>query len=530
MQYPRLTRRHFLQWTGVAGTGWLITGCIPAQPSAPASAAAPAQSATGTQAPQPGGRLRISPPDTAVNLDPALFGSTADMFIIDAVYEGLVATDTTDPAWPLVPRLAESWTVSDDGLEWTFQLRSGVQFHHGTPFTAQDVVYSIERILDPAFPAPGKDRIRYVTKVEAVDDGTPAGAVRFQLDSPVVTFLRTLGDPLAGLAIVPHDRSNDELAQQPSGTGPFQLTAYMPGERVSFQRHAAYWDAGLPYLAELEHLYIGESAAQVAALISGTVDIIPLSVENIPLLESNPDVQILSLAGGSHDLFIMRADQEPFQDVRVRQAFKLAIDRAALQQVVLQGLGQLGNDQPIPPDNPFWADLPIPQQDSAKAKALLAEAGYPDGVSVTLTLAEVGPGLLTAAVALQEMVKAAGITLEIERVPVDRYWTDYYMKTPFFVSVWGNPIDPDQMLSLAYQADAIYNETGWQNPDLDALIQAGRVERDEAKRHAIYAQAQQLISEEGCSIIPYFRPLMLAMHSSVQNFASGVRTTWLAQG
>ena len=281
---------------------------------------------------------------------------------------------------------------------------------------------------------------------------------------------------------------------------------------------------------ELEHLYLGESATQVAALTSGTVDVIPLSIENIPLLESNPDIQLLSLAGGSHDLFIMRADQEPFQDVRVRQAFKLAIDRAALQQVVLQGRGQLGNDQPIGPDNPYWTELPIPPQDSAKAKALLAEAGYPDGVSVTLTLAEVGPGLLTAAVALQEMVKAAGITLEIERVPVDRYWTEYYMQTPFFVSVWGNPIDPDQMLSLAYESDAIYNETGWQNPDLDALIQAGRVERDEAKRKEIYAQAQQLISEEGCSIIPYFRPLMVATRSTVQNFSSGVRATWLAQG
>lgn len=527
MQHSQLTRRHFLQWTGVAGTGWLLTGCIPAQP--PTQSAAQPQSATEMQTPQRGGRLRISPPDTAVNLDPALFGSTADMFIVTAVYEGLVTTDTTDPAWPIMPSLAESWTVSDDGLVWTFQLRTGVQFQHGTPFTAADAVHSIERVLDPNFPAPGKDRIRYVTKVEAVDDGTPAGAVRFHLDSPVVTFLRTLADPLAGLTIVPHDRSNDELAQQPSGTGPFQLTAYTPGERVSFKRHEAYWDADLPYLDELEHLYIGESAAQVAALTSGTVDVIPLSIENIPLLESNPDVQLLSLPGGSHDLFIMHADKEPFQDLRVRQAFKLAIDRAGLQQVVLQGRGQLGNDQPIAPDNPFWADLPIPQQDSAKAKALLAEAGYPDGVKVTLTLAEVGPGLLTAAVAMQEMVKAAGITLEIERVPVDRYWTEYYMQTPFFVSVWGNPIDPDQMLSLAYQSDAIYNETGWKNPDLDALIQAGRVERDEAKRKEIYRQAQQLISEEGYSIIPYFRPLLLATQKSVQNFADGVRATWLMQ-
>jgi len=521
-----VSRRRFLHLTG--GTTLLLTlnACAPSLQSPPAVSPATAPQ---TGQPQRGGVLRFASADAPVNLDPARYSNGADIYLAATVYEGLVAIDTSDPTFPIVPRLAESWEVSEDGKVWTFHLRQGVKFHHGTPFTAQDVLYTFARIQDPALAATGYERIRAVEQVEAVDDRI----VRFQLNSPVVTFLSTVGDALAALAIVPHDRTTAELAQTPSGTGPFQLTDYTPGERAIFKRNEDYWAADLPYLDEVQHLYMSDSTTQIAALTSGTLDAMSLSSENMAALANNPAVQILQLAPGAQDLFVMRADQAPFQDVRVRQAFKLAVDRPGLRQVVLQGQGDLGNDQPIAPTSPFWANLPIPQQDIGKAKELLAAAGYPDGVSVTLVIAEIAPSLVAAAVALQEMVKPAGITIELERVAVDVFWVQYSMQVPFFVSYWFNPLDPDQLLSTVYQSTAPYNESGWQSPELDALIEAGRIEPDLAKRTAIYAQAQQLISEQGCVIIPYYRPLLVAATTAVQNLRqelaySGARDVWLA--
>ena len=519
-------RRRFLQLTGGTTLLLALNACASGLQAPPAASPGPASQAG---QPQRGGVLRFAPLDTPVSLDPARYSTAADIYLAATVYEGLVATDTSDPSFPIVPRLAESWEVSEDGKVWTFHLRQGVKFHHGTLFTAQDVLYTFARIQDPALAATGYERIRAVEQVEAVDDHT----VRFHLNSPVVTFLGTLGDALAALAIVPRDRTSEELAQTPSGTGPFQLNDYTPGERASFQRNEDYWEADLPYLDEVQHLYMSDSTAQIAALTSGTLDAMSLSSENIAALANNPAVQILQLAPGTQDIFVMRADQAPFQDVRVRQAFKLAVDRPGLRQVVLQGQGELGNDQPIAPGSPFWANLPIPQQDIGKAKELLAAAGYPDGISVQLVVAELWPGITTAAVALQEMVKPAGITIELERVPVDVFWVQYSMQVPFFVSFWFNPLEPDQLLSTVYQSTAVYNESGWQSPELDALIEAGRVESDPTKRKDIYAQAQQLISEQGCVIIPYYRPLLVAASSAVQNLRqelaySGARDVWLA--
>lgn len=525
-----ISRRRFFQVAGGATLLLAATACRTDLPQPSAVAPVPAAA----EGPQRGGLLRFAPLDSPTTLDPIRFVSAADIYLAAAVYEGLVAIDSSDPTYPIVPRLAESWEVSEDGLEWIFHLRPGVVFHHGTPLTAQDIVYTFTRVRDPAMAAAGLTRIPYVETVEALDNGSPQGAVRFRLTSPVVTFLYTLGDALACLTIVPHDRTTEELAQQASGTGPFQVMEYIPGERTVLKRHEQYWEAGLPYLDEVQHLYLPDATTQVAALTSGALEAMVLKSEDIATLQHHDDIQLLKLNPGGQDIFVMRADQPPFDDVRVRQAFKLAVDRPGLLQVVLQGEGVLGNDQPIAPSSPFWADLPIPQQDLAGAKALLAAAGYPDGVAVTLVVAEIWPGITNAAVALQEMVKPAGITLTLERVPIDVFWIQSYMQAPFFVSYWFNPLDPDIPLSNVYQSTAPFNESGWQNPDLDALIAAGRIEADQEKRKAIYAQVQQLISEQGCVIIPYHRPLLVAARSVVQNMRqeltySGARDTWLTQ-
>ena len=428
-----------------------------------------------------------------------------------------------------VPLLAESWKVSDDGTEWTFQLRQGVQFHDGTALSAEDVVFTFERILDPATGSTQSQYIKDVQLIEAVDDFT----VRILLNRPDFTLLYKIQEPPFG--IIASGRTNDDIASTPIGAGPFTFVEHDPGVSMTFARNQNYWDAELPYLDEVVHQYIPDSAARVAGLTSGTLDaLVQVGVENIATFEGNPVLNVVSGNISTYMVFAMRADMEPFNDSRVRKAFKHVVDRAGMVAGVLQGYGEAGNDQPIPPTNSFYAEQPALSQDIDAAKKLLAEAGYADGLTVPLYVAEVGPGVETTAVAFQEMAKEAGITIEIQRRSADTYWVEDYMQQSFFVSFWQYWAEPDFYLSSGYESGAPYNESGWTSPEMDALIQAGRAEPDGAKRQEIYAEIQQILSEEGSVIVPYFQPLHAATTQAVQGYIPELypqlRATWLRQG
>jgi peptide/nickel transport system substrate-binding protein len=241
-----------------------------------------------------------------------------------------------------------------------------------------------------------------------------------------------------------------------------------------------------------------------------------LTAETIPALKSTPDIVVEEVDSGSYQPIIMRLDQEPFTDVRVRQAFKHATDRPGMVQAVLQGRGVVGNDQPLPPNHPFAADLAAYELDIERAKALLTEAGYPDGLEITLYTADLRPGMVASAVAFQEMVKVVGIIVQIELVPGSNYWSEHWMQSALTVSNWGINASADTILSLVYHSSGTWNESGIQNAELDALIEAGRVEADPSRRAEIYAQVQQIIQEEGGTLVPYFRPSFYARRAKVQ--------------
>jgi len=520
--YP-LNRRQLLQWLGGAATGLTLAACTAGTPPAqPEVAASPSSQ------PQRGGVLRIAFADTLTQLDPALAVSNAEIAYGFTVFENLTSVDYTDPAYPVIPALAESWATSEEGRVWTFQVRAGVKFHHGAPLTAQDVVYTMERIMDPALGSAGNSQLQLVEGVTAPD----ALTVQFTLRNPHVEFARVLAT--FALQIVPQGYSSEQLATAPVGTGPFQVKSHTPGERLVLVRNEAYWEQALPYLDEVQHLYITDPSAQQAALTSATVDLLAqVSAPTLALLEAGPPLTIIEYPLGFYPVFAMRVDQKPFDDLRVRQALKHAVDRDALRKVVWRDHGTVGNDQPVPPASPFWADAPALAYDVEKAKALLAEAGYANGVTVPLAVAEITPGIVDAAVALQEMAKAAGITITLERTATDSYWAEKYMQTPFFVSFWPGLADPDEILTFAYHAQGFFNESGWSKPEVDQAIEAARAENDPAKRQALYADIQQVIATEGGVLIPYFSPQFMALRNAVQGVPPYVvplvRGAWLAQ-
>lgn len=498
--FSLLTRRHFLKLLGGSSVALTLSACGTSE--APDTPAAPAPSAG---EPQRGGTLSVALSEDVSSLFPLGQFSFANFQLAQVLYEGLTWLDSDGNPQPA---LATAWEESDDQLTWTFTLREGVTFHHGTPFTAEDVVATFEPRLDPASGSRVATIFPFVDRVEAVDDTT----VQFHLKSPYVDLAHILG-----VYIIPKDRSEEELTNEPAGTGPFRLAESLPGEQISVVRNEDYWQEGQPYLDEVRFVVMPESATRTNALLSGTLDLISeVDLESIAVLEEDARVRLIEGPAGSQTVFAMKVDEEPFDDVRVRQALKHCVDREAMIQTVLQGHGVVANDQSLPPISPYWADVPPLEYDTDRAKELLAEAGYPDGLDITLIVSPVGPGMVESAVALQEMAKPSGINIALERVSPADYWSEQQANAPFAVSNWTLQVTDNYMLSLTQHSEAYFNLSNYENPELDELIEETRAEQDFDKRREMYAMIQEIVRDDGGFIVPYFRPVITATQANVQ--------------
>ncbi|MDE3091930.1 MAG: twin-arginine translocation signal domain-containing protein, partial [Chloroflexota bacterium] len=278
MSPNKMTRRDFIKLAGTTSLGAVLAACVPTPTPAPTTAPPTLAPASPTALPKPkrGGVLRIIPPDVVTQFDPMMAGTAAELDAMCAAYDNLATRMVAEKDEPIRPGLAESWDYSQDGQSYTFKLRKGVTFHHGKPFTAKDVEFTFQRIQAPKSGSQYASHLRMLSKIEVVDDYT----IRFILKEPDVTFLYRIS--AAGFWIVPSDRTAEQLAKEPSGTGPFKLAQYTAGERLVFKRNEQYWDKELPYLDELQFSFISESAAQLAALTSGSVDIVDqVGIENL---------------------------------------------------------------------------------------------------------------------------------------------------------------------------------------------------------------------------------------------------------
>ena len=433
-----------------------------------------------------------------LTMDPAFVNTSDDSYQLNAVYNRLV---NLDASFQPIPELAKSWSVSDDGLTWTFNLEEGVTFHDGKPMTAKDVVYSFRRLLDPAVGSPATSVLGFLDPkgINAVDDLT----VTFKTPT-VVADLPTVLSIKYGM-VVPDGATKEELKLKSNGTGPFIQDVYSPTEtRRVFQRNKNYWRKGLPKAECLEISVITEDVTRLAAIKSGAADLImQAGAANAAILAGDPTLKLQKSAPGTYVTLSMWTDTKPFDDVRVRQALKKVIDRQQLVDTIVLGNGVAGNDNPVPPTNPIAYTKEIKKQDIEGAKKLLAEAGYPDGLTVELNTGEGFPGMVAFAQAYQQMAALAGITVNIINNPADSYWDVTWMKKPFFGSNWsGRP--PAEGLPYTFRSDATYNEAKWKNPEFDKLLDQARAEVDPAKRDELYKKAQELLSEDGGVIIPYF--------------------------
>jgi len=445
--------------------------------------------------------------------DPAVLLSLADAYHARMVFEPLV--DADDAMQP-VPVLAESWETNADGSQWTFHLRQGVTFHDGSPLTADDVVYTFGRLLDPATGSPAAGELGGLKpeNFQAVDPAT----VKVALASPIVELPSVLATK-HGL-VVKKGATTDDIRFHPVGTGPFTLAELTPGQlKTVFTRNVHYWRRGLPKSACIELSGVTEPVARVAAVASGSADVVTvIDPSTVPSLKENPDITLTQAKGGSALTIGMFIDTPPFTDNRVRQAMKLVIDRQAMVDTALLGFGIPGNDNPILPTSPDAYRSDIIQRDVSKAKQLLAEAGFPNGISVDLQTSELYPGEMAMTQAYQQMAAEAGIKVNLIVSPAGEYWDNVWLKQPFAISNWG--MRPTAIaLAVAYRKGAKWNETHFFRDDYDALLDKAAQTIDAKDRRKLYQDAQRMIAEEGGVIIPIFSATIAATRKGCSGYA-----------
>jgi len=407
------------------------------------------------------------------------------------------------------PDLATAWEPNDDGTVWTFQIRDGVRFHDGSLLDAEDVVYSIARVIDPDYGSPARAAVAMIDRIEATGPLT----VRMTLDSTFADLPLQLMDPR--LRIIP-EGSADTVGQTGLGTGPFRVEKFDHDGITVLTAFEAYWE-GPPELARIEVIGVPNAQARLQAVLSGQLDmergIAPVLRR---ALENAPDFQLQEIPTGNWMGLAFRNDLEPFDDPRVRRALRLVVDREEMLDLALNGGGILSCDTPVAPNDQYRAEMRCPP-DPERARALLAEAGYPDGIDIDVFVSSLDPSWPVIGVTYQEQAARAGIRVNIVNAAADGYWSMVWMKKQAFTTSWGER-PADQALNEAFHSKAKWNETGYANAEFDRLLEAARAELDFEKRRELYIKAQEYLAMTSGTLIPFHVTQLVVLSNRVTRF------------
>jgi peptide/nickel transport system substrate-binding protein len=344
--------------------------------------------------------------------------------------------------------------------------------------------------------------------LKKMDDQT----VRVTLEFANAGFPDDLGQYFNAIVPTDYDPNN------PVGTGPFKYVSFTPGQQSEFAKFADYWEGGKPYADKLIIIDFPEDTARVNALLGGQVD----AIDNLPAaqlqsVKSNPNLRVMSSETGAWQPFTMRVDQPPFDDVRVRQAFRLIVDREQMIQQVLSGQGSIANDLYARYDPVYASDLPQRQQDLEQAKSLLKQAGQ-EGLTVELVTAPVFQGIVEAAQVFAQQATGAGVNVKLRKVDSGTFYDpDKYLSWTFAQDFWASRAYLSQV-AQGDLPDSPFNETHWKDPKFIDLIQQARAEVDDAKRKDILHEAQTMQYEQGGYIIPYFSNIIDAYSAKLGGF------------
>ncbi len=485
----QINRRRLLQGSAVAAGGSIIGGVV-------GSATLPIRAARAQDTPKPGGTLKIATDTDPVGLDPMISSAYSTALITEHVYGSLMQYDKK--LNEVQPDLAQSVDISEDKLVYTFHLRQGVKWHDGQPFTSDDVKFSMERQKDPATGSPNAYMYAEVAEVKALDPATVE--VRFnKVQGP---FLAFMASPWASMVPKHVVQEKGDLQTLMVGTGPFKFVSYESGKSVKMVKNPDYYVSGQPYVDNLEIVFISDPTSRLNAVLTKQVDLSQaMHSKDYRQLSSTPGVTTIALETGScqWNYIGMNVTKPPFDNPLVRQAVAYAKNRRAVADNVHFG-------QAIPLTGgivPQWSwayakELKVYSEnpDVEKAKALLAEAGHPDGFETTIKVSPAYWQLAGEAAIDQESLKAAGINAKIVNLEWGTFINDVFGKNDFDMQVcgWGGPfIDPDEFLYPEFHSKQGFNPQLFADPDVDRMLEKGRTTFEREGRKAVYDQVQKRI-------------------------------------
>jgi peptide/nickel transport system substrate-binding protein len=460
-----------------------------------------------------GGTLRVAFQNEWAGLDPHVVSSYSSYQILFNVVEGLTRYDDD---LNLQPALAESWERSEDGLTWTFKLREGVMFHNGREMTAEDVKWSFDRLIDPATGAGNAGNVGPAdTQIEVIDDYT----VSITHSEPVGILPQTLAfNPASGI-IARESLEDDGTISIPIGTGPCKIAEVEGTTRLVLEKHDNYWQEEYPYLDEIVIEPIPDDTVRETALLGGEVDwVLAIAPQNFESLQENPDVVVATAPQLSYDYIGMNLTREPFDNVMVRQAIALALDRDVLCQAGYFGLCE-PIQGPVGPGSPWYFDYEPYDRDVEQAKELLAEAGYPDGFEMELLPTTQYGETVRAAQVLQQQLAEIGIDATIN-APEWSEWLELEGNFMYdaYICNWNGLIDADQYYYLQHRSDQVFNFTGYDNPAFDEMVDEGRAISDFDARYEIYEKANKTLVDDAPYIYMYNKQEIRAYAPYVKGF------------
>jgi len=489
-----MSRREAITWMAAAGITAATAGNLFTQAGAVMAAT-----------PKKGGKIVYSadlhgPSDT---LDPGLNTSNIDYVRGRSNYNSLcqINEDLTPR-----PELAEEFSANADNSEWTFKIRKGVKFHDGSPFTADDVIYTMNRHYGDKSTSTAKTLVADVKEWKKVDQYT----VKAILDGPNADLPVILGT--AQFKMIKNGTTD---FQNPVGTGPFTLKEFKPGVRSLHVRNENYWREGAN-VDLIEITAITDKVARTSAVISGDIDMMmSLDPKAIKQIESADGVGIWSSSTGAYMGICCMLNQAPGNNRDFVLAMKYIQRRKKIVRSVLKGQGSVGNDQPINSAYgiDYCSDLPIRSHDLDKAKFHLKKSGITEA---ELHVAEVDAGITDVCLLAQREAQKIGLDLKIKKVPNDGYWGAVWMKSPMNVTSWNMRPTANAMLTIAFAPDAPWNDTLWKDKRMGKWLKEARSAKDPAKRLELYCSMEKLINEDCGMVIMSHKNFVDAMSDKVK--------------
>ena len=444
----------------------------------------------GDQASADSGTLRyaaVGAPAATTHDPHGRVGNESDYLRFAMLYDVLTVTDENGD---VRPRLALSWEPVDEDLDrWTVDLRDDAVFSDGEPVTADDVLFSLERIQGKGAENNGRLSMFDLESSSVLDEHT--------LELVTHRPYAEVGIALASLTFVVPEGS-DDIIEPVVGSGPFRLDEHDDTTAV-LSRHEGWWGRA-PGYDTLRISAVPDPGARADAVASGQADIAGnVSPTSARRYEDDDSVEVVARPGGVNYPLVMDLDSEPFDEPAVREAVKLALDREQLVETVFLGYGEPGADL-LNPQEPFAPRAEPVERDLDRARALLEEAGYEDGVELTLHTTNSYPGMEEAATLAAEQLAEVDIDVRIEVGPPDTYWAEVWNVEPFYLNSLGGSGFVD-FARMALIADGPINETGWDEPDWDADFDEALATADDDERHALFADLQQRVADSGGYVV-----------------------------